>query len=121
MPNYKKMNPEHKKRWLKALRSGDYAQTKNYLCRRGESFCCLGVALDVFGEGWDEERKYILQGQGTQTKEIPVYSYQNNHEMPPLKVMKEWGLSKAAAQHLAEMNDDGLKFPVIADWIEKKL
>lgn len=43
----------HRKKWVKALRSGDYEQTT--ACLKDESgFCCLGVACDVSGLGkWD--------------------------------------------------------------------
>jgi hypothetical protein len=32
--------------WIEALRSGEYEQTTSYL-KRGDTFCCLGVACDV--------------------------------------------------------------------------
>jgi hypothetical protein len=38
-----------KERWLKALESGEYAQTEGFLCREGEGFCCLGVACELAG------------------------------------------------------------------------
>lgn len=36
----------HRAEWIAALRSGDYKQAKGAL-RRGDSFCCLGVACEV--------------------------------------------------------------------------
>lgn len=41
-----KMNPEVKKLWLEALRSGEYKQCKGWLHsrnERGDTYCCLGV------------------------------------------------------------------------------
>lgn len=43
--------------WVEALRSGEYSQNRGSL-RKGDRFCCLGVANDVYrretGEGiWD--------------------------------------------------------------------
>jgi hypothetical protein len=35
-------------KWLAALESGEYAQSKDMLCD-GNGFCCLGVACDVLG------------------------------------------------------------------------
>lgn len=53
MEEYKssKFTPEQEK-WLEALESGDYEQTSSYL-KYGDSFCCLGVACDLFdGDAW---------------------------------------------------------------------
>lgn len=52
-----KMNPEIKARWVTALRSGEYQQTKNNL-RDAKGFCCLGVLCDLYAkehriDGWD--------------------------------------------------------------------
>ena len=41
---------ENRKRWLAALRSGDYEQNRGRL-RRNDKYCSLGVAVDLFGEG----------------------------------------------------------------------
>lgn len=38
--------------WVMALRSGVYSQTSEKL-RNGDSFCCLGVACDIWNpDGW---------------------------------------------------------------------
>jgi hypothetical protein len=40
--------------WCEALESGKYEQTQESL-RRGDAFCCLGVACDLSAVGqWDE-------------------------------------------------------------------
>ena len=41
------MNPEIKKRWIDALKSGDYKQGTESLCCN-DSFCCLGVLCDLY-------------------------------------------------------------------------
>lgn len=41
-----KMNPEIKKLWLSALRSGEYSKTTRSL-RDESGFCCLGVLCDL--------------------------------------------------------------------------
>lgn len=49
-----KMDPEIKAKWVAALRSGEYKQTRGMLKKEGPdgpSFCCLGVLADVIGEG----------------------------------------------------------------------
>lgn len=56
------MNKRVKKKWLKALRSGEYEQGRFRLLKRGDDqtpdkFCCLGVLCDLHaretGDGWD--------------------------------------------------------------------
>lgn len=50
-----KLNKAFKKKWVKALRSGDYKQTDAYLYNRGlDGYCCLGVACKVLGADNDE-------------------------------------------------------------------
>lgn len=41
-----RMNPEIKKRWTDALRSGNYKQTKGRL-RDRQGYCCLGVLCEI--------------------------------------------------------------------------
>ena len=41
------MNPEIKKDWLEALRSGEYKQGEHTL-RDGDMYCCLGVLTDLY-------------------------------------------------------------------------
>src|SRR4051812_34484552 len=38
---------EHRDIWVKALRSGEYKQTKGALHTADGAFCCLGVACDL--------------------------------------------------------------------------
>lgn len=40
------MNPDIKKQWVEALRSGEYKQGRNAL-RTGDDYCCLGVLTDL--------------------------------------------------------------------------
>lgn len=46
------MDPRVKALWIAALRSGQYHQTENFLCTKGEdgslSYCCLGVLCDLY-------------------------------------------------------------------------
>lgn len=59
-----KLKPAIKRRWLKALRGGEYQQGRNALVQTdpkyGEGFCCLGVLCDLIendknrpGRGWN--------------------------------------------------------------------
>ena len=55
----KMMNEDMKKRWVEALRSGEYEQTRERL-RGDDRHCCLGVLCDLVdpnrweGEHWGE-------------------------------------------------------------------
>lgn len=40
------MNPEVKKKWVEALRSGEYKQCRGALFKKG-AYCCLGVLREI--------------------------------------------------------------------------
>jgi hypothetical protein len=104
------MKPAVKKRWVKALRSGEYEQTQARL-HDEDGFCCLGVLLDVehsFDWEWDEYAKcWCIDG--------------NHIHLPGFEFNHEYKLSVSEEETLAGMNDDGCTFPEIADWIEENL
>ena len=84
-----------KKAWVKALRSGEYKQGKERLCRQnaeGElEFCCLGVLADIaLDTDWIEK----------------------------IEDKRDLGLSAKDAQLLIDMNDTGKSFEQIAKYIE---
>jgi hypothetical protein len=107
------MDPELKAKWLEALRSGRYAQTREYL-RQDGGFCCLGVLCDIAnpeawteGEGWLYENEEIRE---VDTCELPV----------PFR--RNIGISDIREQQLIELNDEAkASFEQIADWIEANL
>ena len=61
---------------IRALRSGKYQQCQSSL-RKGNKFCCLGVACDVSKVGyWEHENVYCSKterGNGFLTKEVQNY------------------------------------------------
>lgn len=63
------MNPDIKKRWLEALRSGEYEQGREALCSDGK-YCCLGVLSDLAVEDG------IAKWQAPQN-----YSYSNDYSI----------------------------------------
>ena len=105
-----------KKRWVEALRSGDYEQGKGYL--QEEGFCCLGVLCDLHhnltSEGeWDHE--------DLETAALYlVYGEDGEYEFPPDPVLKWSGLNRQLATDLASRNDAGATFEELADLIEEK-
>lgn len=46
-----KIEPEFKKKWLEALRSGKYEQGRLFLKNLSGKYCCLGVACDISNNG----------------------------------------------------------------------
>lgn len=68
----KKLNPEIKKKWVKALRSGKYNQCDGQL-RQGDTFCCLGVLCDLHRKAMkkgDNEWKKITWGRAIILEQI---------------------------------------------------
>lgn len=116
------------KRWIKALRSGEYEQGREVLRTSDGKFCCLGVLADMYRKerkkGWDAVVKDPTGGDAKGTN----YYY-------PSEAVCEWaGLNEykgtprggvrlergsRAFGNLAQMNDEGCTFNMIADMIEK--
>jgi hypothetical protein len=103
------MNPEVKKVWISALRSGKYAQTQGSL-RQGDRYCCLGVLCDLYpdpaGGHWGGD--YVKRFLG-------------NTGSPPTKVCEWAGTTAPEEDCLIDKNDSGQTFDDIADYIERKL
>lgn len=52
MTDQKGVIPPNALKWIEALESGEYKQGTGWL-RRGNTYCCLGVACDISGlNGW---------------------------------------------------------------------
>jgi hypothetical protein len=56
-----------REKWLPALRSGEYKQTRNFLSLKGDdgsqAYCCLGVACQLLvDEGIAKERQVLTSG-----------------------------------------------------------
>ena len=114
------MNQQIKEKWMNALRSGEYSQTRGYL-RTTEGFCCLGVLCDLYsketGTEWVENYELensssFLEEFATLPKEVMEWS---GLEYPNPYFDFENGVS------LASLNDGGKEFNEIADVIEKYL
>ncbi len=114
------MKQEIKELWVKALRSGEYKQTRKRLRRDDDTCCCLGVLCDLHlietGEGvWE------AQGEGPWT--YRMVGGGESSAFTPGGVEKWAGLNvDHAAGNLMDLNDRQKKsFAVIADYIEKEL
>jgi hypothetical protein len=117
---YQKMDPEAKKAWLEALRSGRYKQGQGKLRREGDEFCCLGVLCDL---GQDRDKKWRKVGL------CYAYGSLDDTTIPPDEVRDKSGLNPETVGALWRMNDgvtstgkiQGKPFSEIADWIEANL
>jgi hypothetical protein len=101
------MKKEIADKWVEALRSGHYKQTRGRL-RDTQGYCCLGVLCEISGlSKFNEENKYL-----------------GKDEILP-ELVRGWSgmISKdgtyTSNDSLAGDNDDGMVFSEIADTIEK--
>lgn len=93
------MTPEFKALWIEALRSGKYKQGRGAL-RRGDTFCCLGVACDLIDpDAWEGGEAMDWDG------------YRSNGLFVPF-------MATSDSCELARLNDKGYSFDEIADFIE---
>ena len=114
-----------KEKWLKALRSGDFGQTKVRLREPGkDNMCCLGVACEVYrretGKGsWIDGEFEDSTGLLSQTS-LPAgvqdwLGVEDQEPYPFREPCVENGPS------VATLNDEGLDFDNIAAIIEHYL
>lgn len=107
----------NQKRWIEALRSGEYRQTTRALCRDG-AYCCLGVGCVLIGmksrpdsieiDDFDVEVRRF--GSETQSAPKKVVSH--------LALRSNTGADLTGDECLAQLNDEGKTFAEIADLIE---
>lgn len=136
------VNKENVRKWVAALRSGEYEQTKGALRRDGGDsgrvgYCCLGVACDVSGLGeWVQASEDGEQEYGYDILAYRVEGYAENDinydaEAVMHPAVRDWlGVpdlnpdvyqpgSDGGAYPLAYFNDtESLDFAAIADLIE---
>ena|SRR3989304_915908 len=103
------MNADIKKRWVKALRSGRYAQARHAL-RTDQGFCCLGVLCDIV-------KKDVKKSWQEGASEMGMDGYKEY--LPPV-IAKFVGLHRSSQAFLATKNDDGRSFGEIADLIDQR-
>ena len=116
------MNPYTKRKWVKALRSGEYEQAAGELVdgnnEIGASYCCLGVLLaECRPESIGVSKSVWLNG----TFYIPDDDHQPSADYIADDLAILFDLDMWAQKKLANMNDDRKPFPVIADYIEENL
>lgn len=111
---------ENAQRWVEALRSGDFDQATGSL-RDVDSFCCLGVACELY-------RREAKKGRWKEDPEIGTRYFHDESgdfadDVLPVLVQRWLGLrcndgAYSGGEHsLAELNDNGHPFDYIADVI----
>lgn len=114
------MNKQIKKKWVDALRSGKYKQTKEFL-KDETGYCCLGVLCVVYAEekkiniedipGFDDE------DQGLPNKVVTWAKLDSSNPLVTIAINKVERI-----KFLTELNDDdGKSFKYIANVIERNL
>ncbi len=115
------MNKQVKKKWIKALKSGKYKQTKGHL-KDETGHCCLGVLCDIYAK----ERK---KGFDTciYTKDHVIGSEGRRDETLPVKIV-QWAeletrdpiIKDIVTTRLSILNDVGKTFEEIVKLIEEQ-
>lgn len=112
---------DNTKKWVAALRSGKYTQCRRRLHIKGDGYCCLGVACEVYmNEGHALDVKY-REELGRVAAE-----YDGISSVLPEAVQQWLGLATYNGQFghpsnrscLSGRNDKGATFTEIADIIE---
>lgn len=117
------MNPEVKKLWIDALRSGKYKQGKSELRASPDHYCCLGVLCDLYvqlkPEGFPE-------GQWEEKANGGFVLFKKSDFIPPQVL--EWAQTQTRSgvfctnqglDALSSANDRGVSFDGIAKLIEE--
>ena len=120
------------RKWVTALRSGQYAQGKMVLHEvtpEGDKFCCLGLACKLYADEHDDILVQIEDEQGAAGRERTVTVYGGKVRLLPDSVCEWLGLRDTNGTFggtdvkwdaLTSMNDRGDSFDDIADVIERE-
>lgn len=107
-----KLPEEFKKKWLEALRSGEYKQGKDHLC--------LGVAGAICGLSKDEMDGLDILSliDSGYARKVTVSKKATSLGYPEILLATGF---ECTANNIADMNDEGKSFSEIADYIEQNL
>lgn len=107
------MKKHMKRKWVEALESGEYSQTRNKLVnKKGDAFCCLGVLCNIQkGMYWEGETPYNKNGYEIGDMDSLVGWFGN-----------ELGLDDVDIGQLIDLNDTHKKnFKTIAKYIRENV
>ena len=119
------MIKEVKDKWVAALRSGDYQQTKEFL-QDSDGFCCLGVLCDLYINEHDSpsSERYQRWKKLCEFQDGTLLDLHDNLLLP--RAVREWSGVNSSDGNLRNgtcltaLNDEGMPFSEIADTIEDK-
>jgi hypothetical protein len=126
-----KKNRDRIKKWIAALRSGEYKQG-TFALKKGDRYCCLGVACDIYRKttkrGRWEEHPYQGIAEGVLAEHFVFGDGLHAADMAlPGPVSKWFGDFPGADVYLgldevpaADLNDDGRTFRYIANRLERQ-
>jgi len=122
------MNPVIRDTWTAELRSGKYAQGKTNL-RKGDNYCCLGVLCELAVEAGVVESAKAAAVLDSTYYDDDEFLYGGALTMLPDEVMEWAGLKEAFPVvtsngewiDLSHLNDTGVPFEKIADYIDGKV
>jgi hypothetical protein len=100
------LDPELKKKWVEALRSGKYRQGYGYLRYVTDEFCCLGVLCDIY-----DKTLWIRNAWN--------YFYKYQVGTIPGEIADKIGITIDEQSALITKNDRPEDFSGIADFIER--
>ena len=115
------MKKEIAEKWVKALRSGEYKQTKNVL-KDNDGFCCLGVLCDISKNDLSRDISSV-DWAWDHSKQTNRFLLEYAHI--PHEVLEWSGMGNSTGRYdpihpsLTALNDRGHSFNQIADIIEK--
>ncbi len=119
------MNKAIKKKWLRALRSGEYVQGRNQLVTEGvnyDKFCCLGVLVNETEGFGIKKNSYFFGPFASSDPDEIQYTCGNSFDTLSVAFRRRVGLSADDTFVLMDMNDIARKnFKTIANWIERNL
>lgn len=127
------------KNWVAALRSGEYKQGTGAMCAY-DNYCCLGVLCEVVG--FEKRKAPATRRSGFPIAHLKrcdydvteVYEYKmpaldcdalmdpwNGYSIQDLYFDKIIGKTTLSPHYLATLNDRGMPFVEIADYIESTI
>ena len=109
------MNVQWARKWVEALRSGEYKQTQGFL-KDEKGYCCLGVLVKIAGDGcridddgdWEANTilpMSVMDKVGMKSQTGRIYDEKSSADF-------------ISGSTLAMLNDNGKDFNEIADVIE---
>jgi len=122
-----KLKSKHKRAWLKALRSGDYQQSRFVLMEDNGKCCGFGVAIDVLKDDW------WVRVPGQFPPHWCPQSMLNRDDDPLTAIVSEWfkkprggdeidfldSVDSFTAKIISLNDTQGMSLAEIADYIEK--